>query len=65
MTKITTMLNPKKLLIILFSISALFITTTNAGENRSASDNSFGGFDVYTFSSGDKDATYYLNVSPF
>ena len=51
----------KKLLSILFSIPALLIMTTYAGENRSANDNSFAGFDVYTFSAGDKDATYYLN----
>ena len=61
MTKITTMLKIKKLLSILFSISALLIMTAYAGENLSASDNSFGGFDVYTFSAGDKNATYYLN----
>ena len=61
MTKITTMLKIKKLLSILFSISALLIMTAYAGENRSANDNSFAGFDVYTFSAGDKDATYYLN----
>jgi len=55
------MLKIKKSLSILFSISALLIMTAYAGENRSPCDNSFGGFDVYTFSAGDKDATYYLN----
>ena len=57
-----SMMKIKKLLSILFSISALFIMTAYAGENRLANDNSFAGFDVYTFSSGDKDATYYLIV---
>nr|WP_180486189.1 hypothetical protein [Treponema socranskii] len=51
----------KKSLTVLFSVSALLIMTAYAGENRSANDNSFAGFDVYTFSAGDKDATYYLN----
>ena len=56
-----SMMKIKKLLSILFSVSALLIMAAYAGENLSASDNSFGGFDVYTFSAGDKDATYYLN----
>ena len=51
----------KKSLTVLFSVSALLIMPAYAGENRSAIDNSFDGFDVYTFSAGDKDATYYLN----
>lgn len=51
----------KKSLTVLFSVSALLIMTAYAGENRSANDNSFAEFDVYTFSAGDKDATYYLN----
>ena len=42
-------------------LSLRLITVACAGENRSAIDNSFDGFDVYTFSSGDKDVTYYLN----
>ena len=51
----------KKSLTVLFSVSALLIMTAYAGENRSAIDNSFDGFDVYTFSAGDKGTTYYLN----